>query len=163
MPKMEITAFAAEVTGQIKANAIHTICLILALSPVPFLFYYSIRLDLWDTDFQSLFSAISLTAIFCILIYISARVLAWLLYVIVVPGVVWLLYTAMYGLAWLLRTIIVPGILWLLCVALPVLARLLYAAVCGLVRWLWNMAIRSTRNGRAYMQSRSDRNLSSQQ
>ena len=139
MPKMDITAFAAEVTGQIKVNAIHAICLILALSPVPFLFYYSIELDLWDTDFQSHFSAISLTAILCILIYISARVIAWLLYTVVVPSVVWLLYTVVQGLAWLLRTIIVPGAVWLLCVALPVLAQLLYAAVCGLARQLQNL------------------------
>lgn len=137
MPKMAVAALAAQVTKQIAEKSVHATCLILAFSPLPFLFYYAIQLNLWkDIDFQSLFSAISLTAILCISIYVGARILAWLLYAVIVPGVVWLIYMSVHGLAWLLRTIIVPSVVWLLSVALPVLARLLYAAICGLARWL---------------------------
>jgi hypothetical protein len=151
MPKVDIAAFAAEVAGQIAVKFIHSICLILALIPTPFLLYYSIKLNLWDTiftDWQFLFTAITLTTALCVVIYASARVMAWMLYTVVVPGVVWLLYAAVHGLAWLLRTIIVPGVVWLLCVALPVLARQLYAVVCGLARQLQNLG-RSLKHGMA--------------
>jgi hypothetical protein len=102
---------------------------------------------LWDADLQAFFSAVSLTTLLCISIYVSARILAWLLYAVVMPSVVWLLYAAVHGLAWLLRTVIVPGTLWLLYVAVPVLARLLYTAVCGLTRQLQDLG-RSRHSGR---------------
>jgi hypothetical protein len=140
MPKMYVAAPIAGIAELILVKSIHSISLILALSPVPFLWYYFARLDLWkDTDRQFLFTSIALIAAICIFIYASARVIAWLLYAVVIPGVVWLFYVAVYGLAWLLRTVIVPGTLWLLGVAVPVLVLLLYAAVCGLARWLWNI------------------------
>jgi hypothetical protein len=148
MPKMYVAAPIAGIAELILVKSIHSISLILALSPVPFLWYYFTRLDLWkDTDWQFLFTSIALVAAICIFIYASARVIAWLLYAVVIPGVVWLLYAAVHGLAWLLRTIIVPGTLWLLCVAVPVLARLLYAAVCGLTRQLQDLG-RSRHSGR---------------
>jgi hypothetical protein len=103
-------------------------------------------LDLWkDIDWQFFFSGVSLTAVLCLFIYVSARVIAWLLYTVIVPLTVWLVYTAVHGLAWLLRTVIVPGTLWLLCVALPVVASLLYPALCSLARWLRDMCFRSAR------------------
>ena len=151
MPGVDIAAFVAEVAKQIATKSIHAICSIIAPFPIPFLLYYSIKLDLWDivfTDWQFFFTSITLTTAFCIFIYASARVMAWMLYAVIVPGVVWLLYTAVHGLAWLLRTSIVPGVVWLLCVALPVLARQLYAIVCGLARQLKNLG-RSLRHGMA--------------
>ncbi len=144
-----MAAFTAEVAKQIAEKSIHAICLIIALFPIPFLLYYSIKLDLWDivfTDWQFFFTAITFTTALCIVIYASARVMAWMLYAVVVPGVAWLLYTAVHGLAWLLRTIIVPGVVWLLCMALPVLARQLYAVLCGLARQLQNLG-RSLKHG----------------
>jgi hypothetical protein len=142
-----MAAYAAEIGGQIAAKSIHTTCLVISLVPIPFILYYAINLKLLYGDLKFLFSGICLTAGLCILIYVSARIIAWLLYAVVVPGIVWLLYVAVHGLAWLLRTAIVPGTLWLLCVAVPALARLLYAAVCELTRQLQNLG-RSQHSGR---------------
>ena len=147
MPKMGMAAFAAEIGGQIAAKSIHATCLVISLVPVPFILYYAINLKLLDGDLKFLLSGMSLTAGLCIFIYVSARIIAWLLYAVIVPGIAWLLYVTMHSLAWLLRTIIVPGTLWLLYVAVPVLARLLYAAVCGLTRQLQDLS-RSRHSGR---------------
>jgi hypothetical protein len=139
MPKMGMAAFAAEIGEQIAAKSIHATCLIISLVPVPFILFYAINLKLLDGDLKFLFSGMSLTASLCIFICVSARVIAWLLYAVIVPGIAWLLYVAMHSLAWLLHTIIVPGTLWLLCVAIPALTRLLYAAVCRLTRQLQDL------------------------
>jgi hypothetical protein len=144
MPKSDVTVSTPRIAELIAVKSIHSISLVLALVPVPFMLYYMIALDL-DMDWQSLFSALSLTAALCILIYVSARCVAWLLYAIVVPGVMWLLYIAVHGLAWLLRTIIVPGMVWLVAVALPLAASLLYTAGRSLARRLRNMNFRSVR------------------
>ncbi|MGE3283764.1 MAG: hypothetical protein AB7H90_03190 [Alphaproteobacteria bacterium] len=133
MPKRNIAASTAGIAELIAVKSIHSISVVLALLPVPFIIYYAMVLDL-DMDWQSLFSAISLTAALCILIYISVRCAAWLLYAVVIPGAAWLLYVTVHGLAWLVRTIIVPAAAWLLTVALPVVAWLLYAALRGLAR-----------------------------
>lgn len=137
MSKTDMTMFAAEASGLIAEKAIQAICLILALAPVPFIFYYITELRLWDTDLQFILSTIAFTAGICILIYASLRSVIWLLCAIV-PVVVWALYMTVHGMAWLLRAIIVPGVLWLLSVALPVAAGLFYAAACGLIQWLRN-------------------------
>src|SRR4051812_45918962 len=146
MPQIDIAMFASKISKQIAEKSIHTTCLIISLTPIPFLMYYFSILDLWrDIDWQAFLSGVSLTIALCVFIYVSARVLAWLLYAVIVPLTVWLVYTTVHGLAWLLRTVIVPGTFWLLCVALPVLASLLYAAVCSLAPWLRDMIFRSAR------------------
>ncbi len=144
MPKSDMAVSLARIAELIAARSVHSISLILALVPVPFMLYFMIALDL-GTDWQSLFSALSLTAVLCILIYVSARCVAWLLYAIVVPGVMWLLYIAVHGLAWLLRTIVVPAMVWLVSVALPLAAGLLYTAGRSLARRLRTMSFRSVR------------------
>jgi hypothetical protein len=148
MPKMNMAASTARIAKLIGVKSVHSVSLILALFPVPFVLYYVITLHLLSTDFQFLFSTIAFTAALCILIYASVRVMAWLLYAVVVPGVAWLLYIVVHGMAWLLRTIIVPGTLWLLCVALPVVAWLLYVGLCRLARQLQNLG-RSLKHGMA--------------
>jgi hypothetical protein len=146
MPKIDIAMFSSEIFKQIAEKSVHATCLIISLLPVPFLLYYLIILDLWkDKDWQFFFSGVSLAVVLCIFIYLSARVIAWLLYTVIVPLAVWLVYTAVHGLAWLLRTVIVPGTLSLLCVALPVVASLLYAALCSLALRLRDMGFRSAR------------------
>src|SRR3954447_12330664 len=127
MLKMNIAACTAGIVELIAVKSIHSISLILALIPVPFILYYMSILHLLGEDFQTFFTTVALTAALCILIYVTVRVAAWLLYI------------AVHGMALLLRTILVPGTLWLLCVALPVLIRLLYVAVCHLARQLQNL------------------------
>src|SRR3954466_15946264 len=107
MPKTDVTAFAARTVDLIAANAIHAICLILAFVPVPFILYYITELHLWGTDLQFVFQTIAFSAGMGILIYVSLRVVIWMLYAIV-PVMVWLLYIAVLGMARLLRTIILP-------------------------------------------------------
>src|SRR3954470_8294346 len=99
MPKINIAARLAWIAGLIAAKYIHPISLILALTPVPFVLYYASTLHLLGEDFQTFFTTVAFTASLCILIYATVRVAAWLLYVVVVPGVVWLLYMSVHGFA----------------------------------------------------------------
>src|SRR3954447_7264640 len=148
MPKINIAARLAWIAELIVVKYIHPISLILALIPVPFFLYYASTLHLLGEDFQIFFTTVAFTVALCILIYATVRVVVWLLYVVVVPGVVWFLYMAVHGFAWLLRTVIVPGLEWLVCVASPVLARLLYVGLCSLARQLQSLG-RSFRRGLA--------------
>jgi hypothetical protein len=148
MPKMNIAARTAGLPELIATNTIHSIGLILAIIPVPFVLYYASTLHLLGEDFQTFFTTVAFTVALCVLIYATVRVLTWLLYVVVVPGLAWLLYIAVHGFAWLLRTVIVPGLEWLVCVALPILARQLYGGLCSLARQLQNLG-RSLKHGRA--------------
>ena len=115
MSKSNIAACITEITELIVAKHIHSISLILAVLPASFIFYYINSLGLFDEEWEFLLLTVVFTTALCIMIYASVRVAAWLFYVVVVPGTI-----------------------WLLCVGLPILTRLLYVAACSLAWHLQN-------------------------